>query len=108
MSNLAISGGEKTISEVNEELFHWPIVTGEDIAAVTEVLKKGTMSGTDITKEFEKEYAGWNKTSYALGCCNGTAAITAAMWACGAHRVSPYVSSGAPRAARCRRSAQGP
>lgn len=83
MSNLAISGGEKTISEVNEELFHWPIVTGEDIAAVTEVLKKGTMSGTDITKEFEKEYAGWNKTSYALGCCNGTAAITAAMWACG-------------------------
>jgi dTDP-4-amino-4,6-dideoxygalactose transaminase len=83
MSNLAILGGEKTISEIKEELFHWPIVTEEDITAVTNVLRKGNMSGTDITKEFEKEYAAWNGTEYALGTCNGTAALTAALWACG-------------------------
>ncbi len=83
MGKLAILGGEKTISEVKDELFHWPIVTDEDIVAVTNVLKKGNMSGTDITKEFEKEYAAWNGTEYALGTCNGTAAITAAIWACG-------------------------
>jgi dTDP-4-amino-4,6-dideoxygalactose transaminase len=41
------------------------------------------MSGTDITKEFESEYARWNGTQYALGACNGTAALAAAMWACG-------------------------
>ncbi len=41
------------------------------------------MSGTDITKEFEKEYATWNGTGFALGTCNGTAALAAAMWACG-------------------------
>jgi dTDP-4-amino-4,6-dideoxygalactose transaminase len=83
MSKLAILGGEKTISEVNDELFHWPIVTDEDINAVTDVLKKGKMSATEITKEFEKDYAAWNGTDYALGTCNGTAALTAAMWACG-------------------------
>ena len=83
MSKLAILGGEKTISEVMDELFHWPIVTDEDITAVTDVLKKGNMSGTDITKDFEKEYAAWNGTDYALGTCNGTAAIAAAIWACG-------------------------
>ena len=60
MGKLAILGGEKAIPEVDDELFHWPIVTDEDIAAVTEVLKKGNMSGTEITKEFEKEYAAWN------------------------------------------------
>lgn len=83
MSNLAILGGEKIISEVKDELFHWPIVTDEDIAAVTDVLKRGVMSGTDITKEFEREYAAWNGVKYALGTCNGTAALAAAMWACG-------------------------
>jgi dTDP-4-amino-4,6-dideoxygalactose transaminase len=83
MSKLAIFGGEKAISEVKDELFHWPIVTEEDITAVTDVLKKGNMSGTDITKEFEKEYAAWNGVDFALGTCNGTAALAAAMWACG-------------------------
>jgi dTDP-4-amino-4,6-dideoxygalactose transaminase len=83
MSELAILGGGKTVLEFKDELFHWPIVTDEDIAVVTDVLKKGNMSGTEITKEFEKEYAAWNGTDYALGTCNGTAALTAAMWACG-------------------------
>ncbi len=83
MSKLAILGGEKSIPYVDDKLFHWPIVTEEDIAAVTDVLKKGNMSGTEITKEFEREYAAWNGTAHALGTCNGTAALTAAIWACG-------------------------
>jgi dTDP-4-amino-4,6-dideoxygalactose transaminase len=80
---LAIHGGSKSICEANDKLFHWPIVTDEDIEAVTSVLQAGNMSGTNITKEFEKEYATWNGTEYALGTCNGTAALTAAIWACG-------------------------
>lgn len=82
MSNLAKFGGRKSVENVNDDLFHWPIVTDEDIEAVTNVLKKGSMSGTEITKEFEKKYAAWNGTEYALGTCNGTAAVAAAIWAC--------------------------
>ena len=83
MAVLAINGGKPVIEKENEKLFHWPIVTQEDIQAVTEVLEAGSMSGSDITKQFEKEYAAWNGTKYALGTCNGTAALLAAMWACG-------------------------
>ena len=84
MSKLAINGGDALLKQDDYELlFHWPIVTDEDISAVTEVLKAGTMSGNEIAKEFEKEYASWNGTGYALSTANGTAALTAAFWACG-------------------------
>ena len=83
MSKLAINGGAKVIQEENEKLFHWPIVTSEDIRAVTEVLEAGSMSGNEISKVFEQEYAAWNGTKYALSTANGTAALTAAFWACG-------------------------
>lgn len=83
MSKLAVNGGTKVIQEDFESLFHWPIVTSEDIQAVTEVLEAGTMSGNEISKIFEQEYAAWNGTKYALSTANGTAALTAAFWACG-------------------------
>lgn len=82
-NDLAYFGGPKAIPTADDSLFHWPIVTEEDIAAVRDVLVAGTMSGTAITKEFEKEFARWNGSQYALGCCNGTASLTAALWACG-------------------------
>jgi len=81
--SLALLGGNRSIEKENEGLFHWPIVTTEDIEAVTDVLKAGTMSGTAITKQFEKEFASWIGAKYALGFNNGTSAIYAAMWACG-------------------------
>ena len=57
---LAILGGPKAVrGELPDELFHWPIVTEEDEWAVVEVLRAGTMSGTDITHQFEREYAAW-------------------------------------------------
>ncbi len=83
MSKLAVNGGTKLIQQDYEPLFHWPIITSEDIQAVTEVLEAGTMSGNEISKIFEQEYAAWNGTKYALSTANGTAALTAAFWACG-------------------------
>ena len=65
------------------DLFAWPIVTKEDEAAVLAVLRRGAMSGTDVTKAFEKEFAAWIGTKHALGYCNGTESLRAAMWACG-------------------------
>lgn len=81
--DLAINGGRKTIEYEDETMFHWPIVTKEDIDAVTQVLISGTMSGTNITKQFEKEFASYMGSSYALGFNNGTSALYAALWACG-------------------------
>ena len=73
MSELALLGGKKAITkQAPAELFKWPIVTKEDEEAVLDVLRKGTMSGTDVTQKFEREFADWMGQSWALGFCNGT------------------------------------
>lgn len=83
MNELAIAGGEPAVPEHDPDLFHWPIVTAEDEQAVLEVLRAGTMSGTDITKRFEREFAAWLGIAHALAYPNGTESLRAAYWACG-------------------------
>jgi len=83
---LALLGGPKAVTEGPEDLFRWPIVTEEDEQAVLEVLRAGSMSGTDVTMEFEEEYASFQGTQYALGYCNGTASLLGAMFGCGVGR----------------------
>jgi perosamine synthetase len=82
-SSLAILGGEKAVKSDFGDTFVWPIVTKEDEDAVLDVLRRRAMSGTDVTKKFEAEFAKWQGTKYALGFNNGTAAIHAAMFGCG-------------------------
>lgn len=82
-TKLAISGGPKAVQAEDGNMFTWPIVTQEDEQAVMDVLRATNMSGTDITKKFEAEFAEWMGTEYALGYCNGTASILGGMWACG-------------------------
>ena len=79
---LAVRGGPPAVQDDPGDLFAWPIVTKEDEDAVLGVLRAGAMSGTEITKAFEKEIAAWMGMKYALGCCNGTAGLEEAMWAC--------------------------
>jgi perosamine synthetase len=81
-SKLAIFGGEKAVRSNQGDIFTWPVITKEDEEAVLEVLRRGGMSGTDVTREFEKEFAAWQGTKYALGYCNGTSALQAAMYGC--------------------------
>ncbi len=83
MSELAIFGGPSAVTLDAGDTFHWPIVTAEDEAAVLDVLRRGAMSGSEITKQFEQEFAAWMGMDFALGYCNGTAALLGAMWACG-------------------------
>jgi dTDP-4-amino-4,6-dideoxygalactose transaminase len=64
-------------------MFKWPIVTKEDEEAVLAVLRRGAMSGTEVTQEFERKFAEWQGSKYALGFNNGTQALQAAMFACG-------------------------
>ena len=86
MAELALLGGPKAIKVDGGDIFRWPIVTSEDENAVLEVLRRGAMSGTDVTLQFEQEIKEYFGSSYALCHNTGTAAIQAAMWACGVKR----------------------
>src|SRR2546425_4737136 len=83
MPDLAIHGGPKAVQTSPGDLFSWPIITEEDEQAALEVLRAGNMSGWDVTMQFEREYAEWHGARYALGHNTGTAALQAAMFACG-------------------------
>ena len=83
MSKLALLGGEAVIKDSYKQTFKWPIVTKEDEEAVLKVLRDGNMSGSDVTKAFEEDYCKWTGSKYALGTCNGTAALHAAMYGVG-------------------------
>ncbi|MDX1358494.1 MAG: DegT/DnrJ/EryC1/StrS family aminotransferase [Clostridia bacterium] len=82
MSELAIFGGPKAVTKDPGDMFTWPIVTREDEEAVLDVLRRGAMSGTDVTREFEKEFSQWQGLDLALGFSTGTAAIQSAMYGC--------------------------
>ena len=83
MRQPALLGGEKAIKgNIPDDLFRWPIITEEDESAVLDVLRRAAMSGTDVTEKFEKEFAEWNGNKYAIGYCNGTLSLQAAMFAC--------------------------
>ena len=84
---LAILGGQPfknmTRADVPAELLRWPIITEEDEAAALEVIRNNKFSGTDITQQFEKEFAKWIGTDYAICYTNGTMSLSAAMFAIG-------------------------
>ena len=83
MSELAILGGKKILEKADEPLFHWPIVNQAMIDAQTKVLADGNMSGTDISRRFEAEFAKWQGRTYALSHNNGTSSLHAAMYGVG-------------------------
>ena len=83
MEKLALFGGKKAVKTIGESMTKWPIITAEEEEAVLDVLRTANMSGTDITKKFEKEFADWIGTKYALGFNNGTSSLFAAMYGVG-------------------------
>lgn len=79
MNSLALLGGSKTVVNDVGDMFKWPIVNKEMEDAVLSVLRDGNMSGTNITKDFEKAFAEWHKMDYALAFSSGTASLQSAM-----------------------------
>ena len=55
MSKLAFFGGPKAVTADEGDIFRWPIITAEDEAAVLDVLRRGAMSGWDLTLAFEED-----------------------------------------------------
>jgi dTDP-4-amino-4,6-dideoxygalactose transaminase len=93
MSELAILGGPRTVTRDPGDLFQWPIVTHEDEEAVLDVLRRGAMSGTEVTVAFEAEYAAWMGRKFALAYPSGTESIRAALWVCGVGAGDEVISS---------------
>ena len=83
MEKLAILGGPPAVKTDPGDMFDWPIITEEDEAAALDVLRRGAMSGTDVTMAFEQDFAEWHGVQYALGHNTGTASLHGAMFGCG-------------------------
>ncbi len=101
MSKLALLGGPKTVRSDPGDLFQWPIITPAIERRVLEVLRRGAMSGTDVTIEFEKAYARWHGMRYALGHNNGTASLHGAMFGLGLGRGDELICPAITYCASC-------
>ena len=70
---------------LNTPFSPWPSFTAEEAAAVQQVLlsnKVNYWTGTEC-REFEKEFAAWAETKYAVALSNGTLALDVALQALG-------------------------
>ena len=79
---LAVDGG----TPVRAQAFApWPVFAEDEIAAVVQVLRSGKVSSWtgDETLAFEREFAGFLGTNYAVALTNGTAALELALLALG-------------------------
>ncbi len=83
MSQLALLGGPKIVNCEIGNMFDWPIVNDKMEDAALSVLRNRNMSGTDITKKFEKEFAAWHGMDYGIGFSSGTASLHSAMYGAG-------------------------
>jgi perosamine synthetase len=54
-----------------------PDVGDEEIAAVAQVLRSGTLTGGPETRHFEREFADFHQIDHAVAFTNGTVALTA-------------------------------
>lgn len=73
----------------------WKNITSNDIKKVSKYLKTKDLSLIDggVMTEFEKAFAKYVGAKYAVSYCNGTAALHAASYACGANSNSTFISS---------------
>ena len=82
MEQLAIHGGPKAVTN---KLVYWPQFDEETIQAVQEVLRSGKVNYWTGPKgtEFEKRFAEWQGSKYAVSTSSGTAALHVALSALG-------------------------
>ncbi|GIK15716.1 MAG: aminotransferase DegT [Planctomycetota bacterium] len=79
----ALLGGPRAVTLDAREANRWPIITDEDIRAVTEVLQSGELSLNGVTRALEDDYRNLLGVRHVIACCNGTSAIFAALHALG-------------------------
>ena len=80
--NLALNGGPKTI----DKNFEWPVYDQTDVDVVAQIVQSGQWGNPDCGDKveiFEKEFAAFCGTRYAMTCVNGSVALRLALIACG-------------------------
>jgi dTDP-4-amino-4,6-dideoxygalactose transaminase len=82
MSQLAIQGGPKAVTN---KLTGWPRFDENAIQAVEQVLRSGKVNYWTGRKgmEFEKQFAAWQGSKYAISVATGTAALHVALTSLG-------------------------
>ena len=81
-NDLAFYGGLKAVRNT----FAWPVFNETDVEAVTEVARTGEWANPDCkgyVEKFEREFADYCGSRYALLCVNGSVALRLALLACG-------------------------
>ncbi len=81
---LALDGGPKAVTLPYRD--RWEVISDDEVAAVTGLLQNvrtGKSGWYDVLDLFEREYAEFVGTKYALAHSNGTATIHAAVFAAG-------------------------
>ena len=80
--NLAMFGGEKAVNKK----FTWPVFDNTDIEAVTAIARSGEWANPDCkghVERFEKEFARYCGSRFAISCVNGSVALRLALIATG-------------------------
>ena len=79
---LALLGGKKTVTI--EYVEGWKHITEREKQMVLEMLDREEITGVpQVVRDFEKEFAEYIGTRYALSQCNGTSTLLAAYFAAG-------------------------
>ena len=82
VDKLAIDGGPKAVTN---QLVGWPNISEEAIAAVADVLRSNKVNywTGPVGMEFEKKFAAWQGSKYAISTSSGTSALHVALTALG-------------------------
>lgn len=80
--DLAINGGDKAV----KKNFTWPLFDESDVRAVTRVAESGEWGNPNcggLVEKFEKEFAQYCGSKYAISCVNGSVSLRLALIASG-------------------------
>ncbi len=80
--HLAINGGDKAV----KKNFTWPLFDENDVRAVTHVAESGQWGNPNcggLVEKFEKEFAQYCGSKYAISCVNGSVSLRLALIASG-------------------------
>ncbi|MEG2571266.1 MAG: DegT/DnrJ/EryC1/StrS family aminotransferase, partial [Clostridia bacterium] len=83
MANLALLGGEKTVTIDYEAVATRPVVCQKGIDAAVEIMKKGEISNSSVVDVFEAKFKKFVGAEYGACLSNGTSCLQAALFAVG-------------------------
>ncbi|HTF20615.1 MAG TPA: DegT/DnrJ/EryC1/StrS family aminotransferase [Chryseolinea sp.] len=81
-----MNAGEEKSQKTVTNTFSWPVFDESDVNVVTEVARSGAWGNPDcsgLVEKFEKEFAAYCGSRFAITCANGSVALRLALMAAG-------------------------